>query len=120
MITETRMIGFSPEALTAAIRLFGEGAPQRLPAGQIRRVWARTGTPFALSCLVDAGDEPDVLTLELSPAEVAAILIHYCRQEGIPLPRHSDKHLKIDGDDLCLILTKKFALNGAAREQARA
>lgn len=120
MITETRTIAFSPEALTAAVRLFRTGAPHRMPAGEIRCAWAKAGTPLTLSCLVDGGDEPDVLTLDLSPAEIAAILIHFCRQEGIPLPRHSEKHLKIDGDVLSLILTKKFALNEAAPTQARA
>ena len=106
MITEIRMIGFSTEALTEAVRLFGEANPNH-HFSQVRYVQVCPGMPPRLTAEVCGDDSDATDSVEFTAAETAALLILLCRRNHIPLPHHAEKSLRMVGTELCLIITRR-------------
>ncbi|CAK0773893.1 Phage protein [Azospirillaceae bacterium] len=107
MITETRLIYFSHEALVEAVRLYSSGTARRPALGAVRRVWLKSIAPPIVVAEIESNESGSVRQLEFSHAEVAAFLILLCRREKIPLPKHSDKLLRVDAGSLCLVISRR-------------
>ena len=106
MITEIRMIAFSPEALVEAVRLFGQSNHDRFFT-QVREAYVQPGTPPVVVAEVCGDDSDATDTIEFTPAETAAFLILLCRRQRIPLPHQAEKSLRLVGGDLCLVVTRQ-------------
>lgn len=106
MITEIRMIAFSPDALAEAVRLFGQANQDRFFT-QVREVYVRPGAPPVVVAEVCGDDSDATDTLEFTSAETAAFLILLCRRQRIPLPHHAEKSLRLVGGELCLMVARK-------------
>lgn len=109
MITETRQIAFSDEALMKAIALYAAGFPEKMPQGRLLKVQFRSIEPPTLTVVVEADGRTTEREVEFSRTEIAALLMHYCRRERIPLPRVSEKGLMVDKGRICLVITKTLA-----------
>ncbi|MEI6985202.1 MAG: hypothetical protein WCK65_03660 [Rhodospirillaceae bacterium] len=117
MITEIRMIGFSPDALAEAVRLFGQANHDR-NFTQVREVYVEIGNPPRLIAEV-CGDNTDATdSLEFTAAETAACLMLLCRRQQIPLPRNAVKSLRLIGGELCLVVARReITVQPAASEE---
>jgi hypothetical protein len=114
MITERRQILFSNEALREAVVLLRDSYPDRVPMGQVRRVWT---LGEAAPQLVVQLEKPGARALHehvLSQREIAAAVILLCRKLKVPLPRSSDKYLEVEGGALSLVITKQVPLDAQA------
>lgn len=113
MITEKRLIIFSSEALLQALALYASAFPAKMPEGKPSRVWLKNIEPPIIGIEVAAKTDTRESELQLSQAELAALLIHFCRREKIPLPRTAEKSLAADNGQACLVLTKAIGSSNA-------
>ncbi len=106
MISEVRLISFTPEALAKAVALFGLANPDRY-FREVRQVFIQPGAQPVLVAEVcgDGSDATD--TMEFTVAETAAMLILLCRQQRIPLPHQAEKSLRLVGGELCLVISSR-------------
>ena len=106
MISEVRLISFSAAALVEAVRLFGAANQDRY-FREVRQVFMQPGSPPVVVAEV-SGDGSDATdSIEFTAAETAAMLILLCRQQGIPLPRHAGKSLRLVGGEICLTVASR-------------
>ncbi|MEQ8349351.1 MAG: hypothetical protein RIB84_00095 [Sneathiellaceae bacterium] len=114
MIIETRRLTFTDESLLDAVKVaLGSGVIKgpRLPVvryevpdveGVMLRVLLRQGPPLG------------PLPLDLTMAQVAAVLINYCRFRRIPIPRSGKKKLLAQGNAVILSITQELDTQKAA------
>jgi hypothetical protein len=110
MIIDSRQIQFSAEALKEAVRTYRELFPQKQPPGLLGTIAIRGLNPLSLGVKVQAMGSRVYREVEMTESEVAAMLILYCRKLKIPLPRNADKAIKVQGDNLSLIVSKTLLL----------
>lgn len=112
MIIDSRQIQFSAEALKEAVKNYRELFPQKQPPGLLGTVAIRGLNPLSLGVRVQAVGSRVYREVEMTESEVAAMLILYCRKLKIPLPRSADKAIKVQGDNLSLIVSKTMIVSG--------
>lgn len=107
MIIETRIVTFKEDALQEALQVYQSKFPEKFPEGALQgaRV-TRTHPPTVVVEVESASGRRQLSRVEFREAEIAAILIHYCRTHRIPLPRAASKRLDVEEGNICLILTK--------------
>ena len=108
MITERRQVIFSNEAVKEAVRLFASVHPDKMPHGQVRRVWFTSEPEPALSVQFEHLGARNLHEVTFGQGEIAAFLILLCRKNKIPLPRSADKFLEIENGSLSLVITKQI------------
>lgn len=113
MIVDSRHILFSPSALRAALSTYRELFPQKQPPGHLGPIIIRRQSPIMLGIQVQAYGASAYRELEMAESEVAAMLIVYCRKLKIPLPRTAEKAIKVEGDNIALIVSKTLTLAAA-------
>lgn len=113
MIIDSRQIQFSAEAVKEAVKTYRELFPQKQPPGLLGTVTIRGLNPITLRVMVQAVGSRVYREVEMTESEVAAMLILYCRKLKIPLPRNADKAIKVQGDNLSLIVSKTLILSSA-------
>jgi len=106
MISEIRLISFSPAALAEAVRLFGASNHDRY-FSEVRQAFIQPGAPPVVVAEVcgDGSDATD--TIEFTAAETAAMLILLCRHQHIPLPHQAGKSLRLVGGEICLAVANR-------------
>jgi hypothetical protein len=112
MIIDSRQIQFSAEAVKEAVKTYRELFPQKQPPGLLGTVSIRGLNPISLGVKVQAVGSRVYREVEMTESEVAAMLILYCRKLKIPLPRSADKAIKVQGDNLSLIVSKTLTVSG--------
>ena len=106
MISETRLISFSSDALAEAVRLFGISNRDRY-FREVLQAFVQPGTPPVVVAEV-CGDSPESSdTIEFTPAETAAMLILLCRNQRIPLPHQAGKSLRMIGGEIALSVSNR-------------
>lgn len=110
MIVDSRHIQFSPEAVRAAVKTFRELFPQKQPPGLLGPIMIRSDNPLILGVKIQAMGSSVYREIEMEEAEVAAMLIIYCRKMKIPLPRAAEKSMEVDGDRIALIVSKAMQI----------
>ncbi|WP_158047833.1 hypothetical protein [Skermanella pratensis] len=108
MITERRQVIFSNDAVREAVRLFAALHPDKMPHGQVRRVWTATEPELQLFVQIEQIGARKLHELRFGQGEIAAFLILFCRKNKIPLPRSSEKFLEIENGSLSLVITKQI------------
>ncbi len=108
MISEKRLIGFSDDAVLAAVRLFAPVAERQPKIESVERIWLKTAAPLVLAAQVreQGADQPSIVLL--SASEVTAYLMLLCRRERIPLPKDAEKMLRLENGQLSLLLSRKI------------
>ncbi|MFC3230412.1 hypothetical protein ACFOGJ_24400 [Marinibaculum pumilum] len=114
MIIETRRLAFTDDSLIDAVTVaLGSGVIKgpRVPVvryeipdveGVMLRVMLKQPPPL--------GPQP----MDLTMAQVAAILINYCRFRRIPVPRAGKKKLAAQGNAIILSITQELDTRKAA------
>ena len=114
MITDTRRIQFSPEAIREAVKLYRTLFPQKQPPGLLGNIFIRASSPVVLGVTVQATGASTFREIEMGESEVAAMLIIYCRKMRVPLPRTAEKSIVAVGHSLVLEVTKSVPIDLAA------
>ena len=104
MPSEHRQIVFSKNELNAAIAGYRECHDDGISEGRViaSSVDAQKRVAVLLAFLKDDEDKPSVV--EISASTVAAALISYCMEKGIPIPRQSHKTIQQLGDNIALVV----------------
>ncbi len=104
MPSEHRQIVFARNELDAAIAAYRESHDDSIPEGRITEcsIDAHTRIAVMVGFLEDGEDAPKVA--EISASTVAAALISYCMEKGIPIPRQSHKTVQQLGDNIALVV----------------
>lgn len=107
MPSELRQIVFRTAEIVAAIAQFHQSRRLAIPKGRVVGL-TLTDPPeitATISILGDGETEPAPLTL--SSETLAAALIFYCINRGIPLPAMANKQLKRFDDSVGLVITNR-------------
>jgi len=110
---ELRHLIFTPSEIIEAISLFRRARGQAIPSGQVKfaqAVGGQSDTPLHFRLVI----QPDVAArndafdaeykLELTSAELAAVLIIYCKSRSIPIPAGSTKALQNFSGEIALTI----------------
>ena len=104
MVSELRYIAFSYEDALNGVVDYLLRRQKRLPSGNIVSV-RFDGNPSVAARIGIARDDTGVLEqLTLKTEELAAALVLFCIKNGIPLPRHSRKTIKVVPDGIALVI----------------
>lgn len=105
MVRERRVLYFSHQEVMDALRLFNATGLD-LPDGAVIRTFTLNSEPvITLTITIDTLDrEPETQQVLKGPF-IAAMMLRYCFEKKIPLPRNADKDLSIVDGDLAMALT---------------
>lgn len=106
MIVDTRHLMFSPEALRAVVKTYRALFPQKQPLGELGPILIRQTAPLVLGVQVLAPGANGYREVEIQESELAAMLILYCREARIPLPRSGSKAIEMNGEHVVLVTSK--------------
>jgi hypothetical protein len=104
MPSEIRQIIFRAEELIEAIVSYSNASAEPLPAGAVEAVEVVSGKTISVRVHIRGEGNLGDYQTTLDASTVAASLIRYCRDTGIPLPRDSEKSLQVTGDNLALVI----------------
>lgn len=108
MPKELRKIIFHPNELIGALYSYCLHAGKPMPRTQVSELVLGSTPEEMASLRFDAGTSGKERQVTLTREEVAAALIRYCRQIGVPIPKGAQKVLQPDGDDLALMIHYEF------------
>lgn len=108
MPIERREIRLAEDELMRAIISYGRQTPGVLPPGPVLRV-ALQHVPDAAPCvtatvLLAADREEPPVDVRLQASNVLEMLVRYCQEEGIPIPRGGQKSTSVIGGMLTLVI----------------
>ncbi|EWY40674.1 hypothetical protein N825_35235 [Skermanella stibiiresistens SB22] len=106
---------FSNEAVREAVQLFATAHPDKMPHGQVRRVWTSPDPDLCLHVQIEKIGGRDLHEIRFGQDKIAAFLILFCRKNKIPLPRSAEKFLEIENGCLSLVITKRIMALTPAR-----
>lgn len=99
MPDESREICFTTEEFISALIDYSRRTGREIWHGKIRKVTLTEGAnPSATLHL------RDLKPVACDASQIAAILIFYCIQRRIPIPRSATKSVRIEGNNVVLIL----------------
>ena len=103
-ITERRELAFEPQT----VRLVLEWSPHSAQAFGLPPL-----TPQGVRCNpaegtveVTYGELTSTRVFVLRAEALGAILISYCSRAGMPIPRHADKAVRVDREQVVVVLTQ--------------
>ncbi|HYE50974.1 MAG TPA: hypothetical protein VEB20_15370 [Azospirillaceae bacterium] len=114
MIVENRRITFSAAALREAVKLYRDLYPQKQPMGTLGRIWLRNQSPVLLEVSIQSAGATQFREVQMGESEVGGMLILYCRQMKIPLPRHCTKAIEGHGENIVLTVAKSMPVEHRA------
>jgi hypothetical protein len=108
MPKEVRQITFNGAEIANAITDYHRRRNLPMPSGNIVRVRV-TADPEISATLRIQDDANRMNTVEVSAATLAAALILFCINRGIPLPAEAEKRLQRIGDeDIALLVIRRY------------
>ena len=128
MPRERREILLSEAELVDAIQSYRRMQTDVLPAGEIVAVEVQSADCIKVSILMEYGDCEQQADFVLSGARVIEVLIRFCIENNIPIPRCGKKSLQITAGELCLKIelsqataqTDEAAAEGGAKQRPQA
>lgn len=97
---ELRILTFSLEELMWAVYNLAERTNRIQLHGDIRRIELEEEGGVKARLIFNAGKET-----VLGTPELAAVLIHHCIRTHVPLPTGAEKHLRVRGGELELMMS---------------
>ena len=95
MITERRQVIFSNDAVKEAVRLFASLHPDKMPHGQIRRVWTVSEPELQLVVQVEQAGARQLIDLVFTQGEVAAALRALPSRFHLTVPEREDLRARL-------------------------
>lgn len=114
MPSETRRLVFSNAELVQAISEYNQGAGKKLPAGTVTACKPIDRPELVVRLEILDQRRGEVLTVDLTPEVVGAALLRYCMSRKIPIPRHAEKSVQVQGDNIVLAIALKSEPRGIA------
>ena len=102
MPIEMRRVVFTSDEFRDALRDYGGDGQVKLPAGNFQSVVFNDESHKELTARVSPPGAETATDVVLSTASVAATLLKYCMQLGIPLPRSAQKSISLSGTNIVL------------------
>jgi len=99
MITEIRHIIFSNDEMKQVFQSVPFEGYDR--SRRITRIQVQEGPPPSVQLHSDAGDGSLPTVVEVESYQLARLIVGYCRDKKIPLPKDALKTLHAQGDQLC-------------------
>jgi hypothetical protein len=99
---EMRRVVFTSDEFRDALRDYGGDAQVKLPAGNFKSVAFNDDSHKELTASISPPGAEATTDVVLSSAAVAATLLKYCMQLGIPLPRSAQKSISLSGTNIVL------------------
>jgi len=108
MPTEMRKVVFTNAEVLEAVRSYNAKAKEKLPTGEILSFKISVDNDV-IAITIDISDDKSGKTLgvRLTESYIAAVLMSYCVDHKIPIPRAGDKSLQIIGDSIALSISLK-------------
>lgn len=103
-LSELRHIGFSKDALIMALKLYFATTKHSLPAGTVESCTFVTEPDLIVTLGIRNDTSPQPAKINIQAPTVAAAMITYCGKVKVPLPRTSEKSLRVIGDQLNLVV----------------
>jgi hypothetical protein len=110
MPREHREIIFSPEELESAVRSYARVTPRFLPVAE--HVACSHDGAGGLTITVQAtyGATVQEMSIEAKPADIEALLIRFCLENNVMLPRAGRKRVVAHEDGLALLIELEQAM----------
>jgi hypothetical protein len=105
---ELRCLVFTEQEVIKATLERRRKLREALPVGTIRSVTYALIDEAICTTIQIIDDDGEDQSMTLGQAEVAAALVGFCMERGIPLPVHSDKCLYLINGGLTLMITMNF------------
>ena len=102
MPRERREILLSQTELVDAVRSYRRMHPDALPAGEIIAVEVERADSLKVTILMKYGDSEQKADFAFSGTRVIEVLIRFCSENNIPIPRSGKKSLQINAGELSL------------------
>jgi len=100
---ERRTISLLEDELRQAVEAFRRVTPDVLPAGALRAVRIEGGDAApVLTASVQAGER--VLDVRLRDTSVLALLIRFCLENNVPIPKRGNKAVRLVDGLLTLVI----------------
>ena len=93
MPTEIRRLVFSNDELVEALRRYSETSDEKLPVGRVRACTVVDDRKTAVTLEIENRYTQEVYQVNLRHEFVGAALLRFCFDNGIPVPRDSEKSL---------------------------
>lgn len=107
MPSELRQIVFRPNEVVAAIAEFHQRRRLAIPKGRVVGLHLTEPPEIRATLSIVSDDQPDPIPFTLGSEVLAAALIFYCINRGIPLPALANKKLRRFEDSIGLEITNK-------------
>ena len=105
---ELRCLVFTEQEVIKAALERRRKLHESLPAGTVRGVTYAIDDEAISTTIRIVDDHGEDQSMTLGQAEVAAALVGFCMERGVPLPVHSDKCLYLINGALTLMITMNF------------
>ena len=103
MPIERRTISLLEDELRQAVEAFRRVTPDVLPAGALRAVRVEgSSTPPVVTVSVQAAGH--ALDVRLRDASVLALLIRFCSENNVPIPKRGNKVVRVVDGLLTLVI----------------
>ncbi|TVR99810.1 MAG: hypothetical protein EA406_02385 [Rhodospirillales bacterium] len=110
MPKELRKVTFSADELQAALVNHCLHAGKSMPRGRLERIELNKASKTMAVMHFDAGNANDSELL-LTPEDVGAALIRFCKQQRIPLPRNARKGVQVEDDGVALMCNLDYGVD---------
>ncbi len=105
MPSEIRLITFTKPEIVAAISDFHLRRKLPIPKGAVLSVDIATTPDIEVTLQIRPDGEHDPVAFPVNALTLAAALVFFCINRGIPLPAQSTKHLTMRGEEVTLAIS---------------
>ena len=110
MPLELRKMVFTGDELMPVIRDYCLDNSIHMPTTKVQSVDVSPGPPISIALTFPGSDANGNFVLEMDKNRLLAAFVRACKVMRIPLPKHEEKHLKVDDKGIALVfgLQTKF------------
>lgn len=105
MPREIRQIILSNEEFTGALKSYRRTAQDALPQGDIESYRVSPAGSVQINMKTYYGGSQQNITIDLNSTHILKILVRFCIENNVMIPKNSDKKFEVQGSDVILVIT---------------
>lgn len=105
MPREIRQIILSKEEFSGAIKSYRRAAQDALPQGDIESYCVSPAGTVQINMKTYFGGSQQNITIDLNSNHIVKILVRFCIENNIMIPKNSDKKFQLQGSEVFLVIT---------------